>query len=162
MSDELINKRIEERRIAREKKQKRNKLLLVVLGVVLTFAVIISGIALHNRNQNISVDGTNVVTQSSDKESSTTESSTTETTTESTTKKPDESTSSTNLPKYEVVKKEPAPGSQKVATASIGVTGDILIHNDVLKAALTSDGNYDFNSMLSDVAPYYKKYTKIK
>lgn len=161
MSDELINKRIEERRIAREKRQQRNKLLLVVLGVVLTFVVIVSGIAIHNRNQKLPVDGTNVVVQTSDKESSTTESSTTETTTESTTKKTDENNSSTTLPKYEVVKKEPAPGSQKVATASIGVTGDILIHNDVLKAALTSDGNYDFNSMLSDVAPYYKKYNKM-
>ena len=161
MSDELINKRIEERRIAREKRQQRNKLLLVVLGVVLTFVVIVSGIAIHNRNQKLPVDGTNVVVQTSDKESSTTESSTTETTTESTTKKTDENNSSTTLPKYEVVKKEPAPGSQKVATASIGVTGDILIHNDVLKAALTSDGNYDFNSMLSDVAPYYKKHNKM-
>ena len=128
MSDELINKRIEERRIAREKRQQRNKLLLVVLGVVLTFVVIVSGIAIHNRNQKLPVDGTNVVVQTSDKESSTTESSTTETTTESTTKKTDENNSSTTLPKYEVVKKEPAPGSQKVATASIGVTGDILTH----------------------------------
>ena len=158
MSDELINKRIEERRIAREKKQKRNKLFLIVLGVILTFTVIISGVALHNRNQNVPVDGNNIVVQTSESE---TESSTTETTTESTTKKPDESSSSTPSAKYDVVKKEPAPGSQKVATASIGVTGDILIHNDVLKAALTSDGSYDFNSMLSDVAPYYKKYTKM-
>ena len=134
---------------------------MLVLGVVLTFAVIISSVALHNRNQNVSVDGTNVVVQSSESETQTTESSTAESTTESTTKKPDESTTSSTSPKYEVVKKVPAPGSQKVATASIGVTGDILIHNDVLKAALTSDGNYDFNSMLSDVAPYYKKYTKM-
>ena len=134
---------------------------MLVLGVVLTFAVIISSVALHNRNQNVSVDGTNVVVQSSESEAQTTESSTAESTTESTTKKPDESTTSSTSPKYEVVKKVPAPGSQKVATASIGVTGDILIHNDVLKAALTSDGNYDFNSMLSDVAPYYKKYTKM-
>lgn len=162
MSDELINKRIEERRKAREKRQQRNKLLLVVMAVVLTFVVIISGVAIHNRNQKLPVDGTNVIVQTSDKEtsSSTTESSTTETTTESTTKKPTENNSETP-PKYEVVKKEPAPGSHKVATASIGVTGDILIHNDVLKAALTSDGNYDFNPMLSKVSPYYKKYNKM-
>lgn len=162
MSDELINKRIEERRKAREKRQQRNKLLLVVIAVVLTFVVIISGVAIHNRNQKLPVDGTNVLVQTSEKEtsSSTTESSTTETTTESTTKKPTENNSETP-PKYEVVKKEPAPGSHKVATASIGVTGDILIHNDVLKAALTSDGNYDFNPMLSKVSPYYKKYNKM-
>ena len=127
----------------------------------MTFAVIISSVALHNRNQNVSVDGTNVVVQSSESGTQTTESTTAESTTESTTKKPDESATSSTPPKYDVVKKEPAPGSQKVATASIGVTGDILIHNDVLKAALTSDGNYDFNSMLSDVAPYYKKYNKM-
>lgn len=161
MSDELINKRIEQRRIAREKKQQRNKLLLVVLAVVLTFVVVISGVALHNRNQKLPVDGTNVVAQTSSTTESSTSETTTETTTESTTKNPTESTSKTDAPKYDVVKKEPAPGSQKVATASIGVTGDILIHNDVLKAALTSDGNYDFNPMLSKVSPYYKKYNKM-
>ena len=160
MSDELINKRIEERKKAREKKQQRNKLLLVVLAVVLTFVVLISGIAIHNRNQKLPVDGSNVIAQtSSTTETSTTET-TTETTTESTTIKPTENNSATP-PKYEVVKKEPAPGSHKVATASIGVTGDILIHNDVLKAALTSDGAYDFNPMFSKVSPYYKKYNKM-
>ena len=81
MSDELINKRIEERRKAREKKQQRNKLLLVVLAVVLTFVVLISGIAIHNRNQKLPVDGSNVIAQTS----STTETSTTATTTETTT-----------------------------------------------------------------------------
>lgn len=162
MSDELINKRIEERRINRQKKQQRNKLLLLVLAVVLTFTVVISGVAIHNRNQKLPVDGTNVV-QASDNSStsSTTETSTTETTTETKTKKPDESTTGTNPPKYEVVKKVPAPGSTKVATASIGVTGDILIHQDVLNAALGSDGNYDFNPMFSNVSSYYKKYNKM-
>lgn len=161
MSDELINKRIEERRKAKEKRQQRNKLLLVVMAVVLTFVVIISGVAIHNRNQKLPVDGTNVVAQTSSTTESSTSETTTETTTESTTKNPTESTSKTDAPKYDVVKKEPAPGSQKVATASIGVTGDILIHNDVLKAALTSDGNYDFAPMLSKVSSYYKKYNKM-
>lgn len=160
MSDELINQRIEERKKARQKRQQRNKLLLLVLGVVLTFVVLISAIAIHNRNQNVSVDGTNIV-QTSDESSSTTETSTTETTTESTTKTPSTNDATNAPPKYDVVKKVPAAGSQKVATASFGVTGDILIHKDVLNAALTSDGSYDFNPMLSKVSSYYKKYNKM-
>lgn len=157
MSDELINQRIEKRRKERQKRQRRNRLLVLVFAVVLTFVVVISGIAIHNRNEKLPVDGANVV-----EASSSTETKAAETTTESTTKKPDESTTKGSTPpKYEVVKKVPAPGSQKVATASFGVTGDILIHNDVLKAASVSDGNYDFDPMFSTISSYYKKYNKM-
>lgn len=42
-----------------------------------------------------------------------------------------------------------------VSEATVGVTGDILIHNPVLKAAYQSDGSYDFSSMFEDIAPYW-------
>ena len=41
--------------------------------------------------------------------------------------------------------------------ATIGVTGDILIHSPVLSAALASDGSYDFSSMFEAVSPYWQE-----
>ena len=41
--------------------------------------------------------------------------------------------------------------------ATIGVTGDILIHNPVLKAAIQSDGSYDFSSMFEAISPYWQE-----
>lgn len=44
------------------------------------------------------------------------------------------------------------------ATASIGVTGDILMHTPVLKAAKTSDGEYDFNDNYTYIREYFERY----
>ena len=48
-----------------------------------------------------------------------------------------------------------------VSTASVGVSGDILIHGPLITAAgnlSATAGEYDFSSMFADIAPYYAKY----
>lgn len=42
-------------------------------------------------------------------------------------------------------------------TASVGVTGDVLMHNPVLQAAKTGDG-YDFRDSYEYIAPYYQQF----
>lgn len=44
------------------------------------------------------------------------------------------------------------------ATASVGVTGDILMHTPVLNAAKTSDGEYDFNDNYTYVKEYFSGF----
>ncbi len=44
-----------------------------------------------------------------------------------------------------------------VATATVGSSGDILIHTPVLRAAKVSSGVYDFNSMFQHMIPYVKE-----
>ncbi len=54
---------------------------------------------------------------------------------------------------------EPVP--HVVSTASVGVTGDILMHGPVIeagKAAANQAGSYDFTSMFQYVKPYYEEY----
>ncbi len=46
------------------------------------------------------------------------------------------------------------PGPQPVATATIGSSGDILIHKPVLRSAKQDDGSYDFTSMFQFIKPY--------
>ena len=41
------------------------------------------------------------------------------------------------------------------SSASIGATGDILLHNSVLNGAYQSDGTYDFTASFAEVAPYW-------
>ena len=41
------------------------------------------------------------------------------------------------------------------STASIGVTGDVLVHGPVIQAAKERDGSYDFTSMYEYIAPYF-------
>lgn len=51
-----------------------------------------------------------------------------------------------------------APGPPSPAftgTASIGATGDILLHNSVLNGALQADGEYDFSESFSDISSYW-------
>lgn len=65
------------------------------------------------------------------------------------------------LAKDEPVKEEkPAepPKPYVVSTASVGVTGDILIHESVYKAARRSDGSYDFTENYEHITPYFQKY----
>ncbi len=45
-----------------------------------------------------------------------------------------------------------------VSTASIGVTGDILIHEPIYNAARGADGNYDFTENYQYITPYFQKY----
>ncbi len=49
------------------------------------------------------------------------------------------------------------PGPVPVATATIGSSGDILIHKPVLRAAKQEGNTYDFTSMFSLVSPYVQK-----
>ncbi len=42
-------------------------------------------------------------------------------------------------------------------TASIGVTGDILIHKPILENAKTTDG-YNFDDIFTEISPYYNSY----
>ncbi len=43
-------------------------------------------------------------------------------------------------------------------TATIGVTGDIMVHGAQLEAAKRSDGSYDFNPYFEYVKAYYNKF----
>ncbi len=45
-----------------------------------------------------------------------------------------------------------------VATASVGVIGDILIHETNYNSARRADGSYDFTENYTHVAPYLQKY----
>lgn len=45
-----------------------------------------------------------------------------------------------------------------VSTASVGVVGDILIHETVYNAAKRSDGTYDFTENYTHIAPYLQAY----
>jgi len=58
--------------------------------------------------------------------------------------------------KEEVPTEPPAP--HPVSTASIGVTGDILIHSTVYNSARQADGSYDFTYHYQHIAPYFQKY----
>ena len=58
-------------------------------------------------------------------------------------------------------KAEPTPKPVEphiVSSASIGVTGDILMHGPVLNAALKGSGEYDFNNNYEYIKAYYEKY----
>ena len=45
-----------------------------------------------------------------------------------------------------------------VSSATVGVTGDILVHPGVYNSCLQEDGTYDFNEIYEYVAPYYQQY----
>ena len=45
-----------------------------------------------------------------------------------------------------------------VSSATIGVTGDILVHPRVYNSCLQDDGSYDFNELFEFVSPIYKQY----
>ena len=50
------------------------------------------------------------------------------------------------------------PPMQKIATATIGTTGDILMHERVLKSGLDSaTGQYDYTSIFEYFAPYVQE-----
>lgn len=46
----------------------------------------------------------------------------------------------------------------KIATASIGSTGDLLIHSPILSGAKQSDGSYDFTGIFTTVKPYFEQF----
>lgn len=159
-----------ERLMERKKRAQRKKIIRCVSAVALAVVLVFSAVVIHNFNETTPVDGTNIseqtssTTQPSTTETTVTETetSTTETTTEeSTTEKPETTTKKTTSNKPQAVIRVPAAGSTKVATASVGVTGDILIHKNVLDAAKKSDGTYDFSDAFTKVSPYYKKYDKM-
>ncbi|MBQ3074762.1 MAG: CapA family protein [Clostridia bacterium] len=68
-----------------------------------------------------------------------------------------ESSAETTTEEKEEIPTEP-PAPHVVSTASIGVTGDILIHEPVYKAARLADGTYDFTENYEHIAPYFQKY----
>ena len=43
-------------------------------------------------------------------------------------------------------------------TASIGVTGDVLVHGPLIQAAKESNGSYDFSSFYTHIEKYFKQY----
>ena len=45
-----------------------------------------------------------------------------------------------------------------VSTASIGVTGDVLIHSPVYNAAYKGNGEYDFNDIFTYISEYYERF----
>ena len=45
-----------------------------------------------------------------------------------------------------------------VSTASVGVSGDVLIHSPVYNAAYVGNGEYDFNSIFTYISDYYESY----
>jgi len=157
--------------VKKSNKPRMNKKLIIgVLSVFLIAVMFVVGISImQNVGKDVPVYGT--IANEQESTSSTTTSTTTEvseTTTESTTESPSttESTTkkqetTTKANKVEPVIRVPAEGATKVATASMGVTGDILIHKDVLNAAKKSDGTYDFNDAFTKISPYYKKYNKM-
>lgn len=44
------------------------------------------------------------------------------------------------------------------STASIGVTGDVLVHGPLIQAAKESDGSYDFTRFYTNIEKYFKEY----
>ncbi len=70
-----------------------------------------------------------------------------------------ENPDSTQSTPAEPVGTQPAE-SDVLATASIGVTGDILPHGPVINAAksASASGGYDFTGMLQYMKPYFQKY----
>ena len=46
----------------------------------------------------------------------------------------------------------------KIASASIGSTGDLLIHDPIFKGVKQSDGSYDFTDIFTTVKPYFEQY----
>lgn len=49
-------------------------------------------------------------------------------------------------------------GPAVVASATIGVTGDIMAHGPVLNTAIQDDGTYDFTESFRYIAPYFSSY----
>ncbi len=65
-----------------------------------------------------------------------------------------------NIEQGEAPDNTPAPDSSEpyvVSTATLGSSGDILIHEAVFNAAY-KNGEYDFSNILTRVSPYFKKY----
>ena len=53
---------------------------------------------------------------------------------------------------------EETPPLEPVASATVGVQGDLLMHKPVLTACTTEDGGYDFESIFRYVAEYTARY----
>lgn len=67
-------------------------------------------------------------------------------------------------PKTETRAELPEPPEPPVAephawtSATVGVTGDILIHTPIIRAYAQGDGSYDFTEIYKDVKPYFEAY----
>ncbi len=110
-----------------------NVLTRYILVALLVFSVLFTAVACDGKNENSS--------DVSDVTSALSEASTTSDTESSEESKPVE--------------------PHIVSTASVGVSGDILIHGPLITAAgnlSETAGEYDFSSMFADIAPYYAKY----
>lgn len=118
-----VEKRIDDRRIERQKKRKKAKLIRVAIACALALILIVAPLVVHSVKSRVqSADSNNIG----------------ETSTESTTEKPTE------------------PFIEK--TATIGVTGDILIHHTIINHAKTSSGSYNFDDIFTLVKPYFNSY----
>ena len=45
-----------------------------------------------------------------------------------------------------------------ISTATVGSSGDILIHSPILSNAKTTNGGYDFNNILTQISSYFSAY----
>lgn len=112
---------INNRRIARQKKAKKQRQIRVVVACVLALFLIVTPLVIHSiKNSDTPVDSGNVSEQISTTDPVVTE---------------------------PFVK----------ATASVGVTGDILIHKPILENAKTADG-YNFDNIFTKIKPYFNQY----
>ena len=50
------------------------------------------------------------------------------------------------------------PEPYVTTTASVGVTGDVLMHSAVFNSAHVGNGEYDFNEIFTYISDYYKQY----
>ena len=58
----------------------------------------------------------------------------------------------------EAVDPDKPAGPKVVASATIGVTGDVMAHGPVLNTAIQADGTYDFSKSFQYIAPYFSSY----
>lgn len=120
--------------MAKKKTNKRNRLLIVVdllLAALITVMILAALIILPGRQTNPQLSATQPTTLMTEAP--------TEETTEPETEPP------TTLP--------PEP-EHVVATATIGATGDVLMHLPVVNSGRQSDGSYDFESIFHYLSPY--------
>ena len=126
--------------MARGKYQKRRRFSGLIAILIFALVVAAGGLVMHY------VDfGTDAPAPSESTVPTTTAAPTTQPTTEPLTEPTTEPTTAPTEPFV-------------VSTASVGVTGDILIHSPLYNDASKGNGVYDFSPMFEYIAEYYQRY----
>lgn len=125
--------------MARGKYQKRRSYGGIVVILVLVLLIAAAGLAVHF------IDFGEDKPPEPSTTSSTTTAPTTQPTTQTTTQPTTEPTTAPTEPFV-------------VSTASIGVSGDVLIHSPVYNAASVGNGVYDFSEIFTYISEYYESY----